>query len=159
MSRILASLGDASGNGSKQQSAAMIENRTQSAISSIEGVPSQRHSTQTTGSSSVRQADQVASNQVKYSESVASALAFASEIERSMSSPQKSLALLSSSLPPSSSSAAAATVPVAPAPAPTTYSSVVRVHSGHVVSREKNIDTSLIRCPSKRNHNPLQLPT
>jgi hypothetical protein len=158
LSRILASLGDAGGNGSKQQSVAMIQNSSQLAISTTEGVPSQRHSTQTIGSSSVRQADQVASNQVKYSESVASALAFASEIERSMSSQQKSVALLSSSSPSSSSSAAAATVPVAPAAPPTTSASVVRVRSDLIVSREKNIDSSLVRCPSKHNHKLLQIP-
>ncbi len=156
LSRILASLSDTGGNSSKQQSAAVIENRPQLPVSSTEGVLPQRHSTQTTGSSSVRQAHKVTSNQVKYSESVASALAFASEIERSMSSPQKSVALLSPSSTPASSSAAA--VPVAPAAPPTTSSSVVRVRSGHIVSREKNIDSSLVRCASHRNHKPPQLP-
>ena len=82
-----------------------------------------------------------------YSAGVAAALALAEEIARSGPSSQKSEAL-----PVSSVQAAAASSSAQAAAA----SSVVRVRNGLVASREKSIDSSLVRCIYE-TQNPLSL--
>jgi hypothetical protein len=155
LSRILASLGDSG------SSTALPTVQPQSPASPIDSLLYQRQ---------VKEANGHGTSGVVYSESVASAMALASQISRSKRSPRKVVESLTSS-PSSSSSSAAATAQPSSSSAPppsviassetaaaTSSSSVVRVRSDRVVSREKNIDSSLVRYLANLNPNPLLTP-
>jgi hypothetical protein len=149
LNRILASLGDSGGREASSvlvpadNSAATAESSSkeqQPAIASLlqPGHPAiENQRWQREGISGV----------VKYSESVVSALALASEIARASNTSQKDAlgSLTSNSSPRSSQYSAPVSSGLTAASQAKTSSSVVRVRSGDVASREKSIDSSLVR--------------